>query len=95
MWRRDFDYMKTLILSVNILSSVSKPNIVLMLCISSGLKTSFQKVVVIAVNGFFMDKEGSTRSHNVVRHFRKHAKLAIMSLICILIYLRFSSLFGS
>ena len=59
MWRRDFDYMKTLILSVKNLPSVSKPNTVLMLCISCRPKTSYQEMVVMAVNVFFMDKEGS------------------------------------
>ena len=73
--------MKTLILSVNILPSVSKPNIVLMLCISCTPKTSLQKIVVVAVNVHFMDKECSIHLHNVVRHFHKHAKLAIMALM--------------
>ena len=59
MWRKDFDYMKTLILNVNILPSVSKPNIALMLCISCTPKTSFQEIVVMAVNVFFVAKDGS------------------------------------
>ena len=81
MWSRDFDYMKTRILSVNILPLVSKPNIVLMLCISCSPETSLQEIVVMAVNVFFIYKGGSIYLHNVIRHFHKHAKLAIMALI--------------
>ena len=59
--------MKTLTLSVNILPSVSKPNIVLMLCtcISCTPKTSFQKVVVMAVNIFFRVRLTFSQTHKV------------------------------